>query len=91
MKPHLATITRRSLLLAHVPESIVATVLESARVREFSRGATIFLQGARATAIYIVAEGWVKLYRIASSGAEAVVNVLTRGSSFGEAVAFRHD
>jgi CRP-like cAMP-binding protein len=38
-----------------------------------------------------VAEGWVKLYRIAPSGAEAVVGVFTRGASFGEAVAFRHD
>jgi CRP-like cAMP-binding protein len=38
-----------------------------------------------------VAEGWVKLYRIAPSGAEAVVGVFTKGESFGEAVAFRHD
>jgi hypothetical protein len=47
--------------------------------------------GRTASAIYIVAEGWVKLYRIAPSGAEAVVGVFTKGASFGEAVAFRHD
>lgn len=66
-------------------------VLASARLREFDRGATIFMQGERASAIYIVAEGWVKLYRIAPNGAEAVVGVFTKGRSFGEAVAFRHD
>ena len=91
MKPELIALARRSLILASAPESVACTVLESARLRSFSRGETIFLQGERASAIYIVAEGWVKLYRIAPSGAEAVVGVFTKGSSFGEAVAFRHD
>ena len=91
MKPELAIIARRSLLLASAPDAVAKVVLDSARVRNFSRGETIFLQGERASAIYIVAEGWVKLYRIAPSGAEAVVGVFTKGASFGEAVAFRHD
>lgn len=91
MKPELIALARRSLILASAPEAVARTVLESARLRSFSRGETIFLQGERASAIYIVAEGWVKLYRIAPSGAEAVVGVFTKGSSFGEAVAFRHD
>ena len=91
MKKEHLILARQSLLLAAAPESVEVKVLETARNREFSRGETIFLQGERATAIYIVAEGWVKLYRIAPSGAEAVVGVFTKGSSFGEAVAFRHD
>lgn len=91
MKPEYITLARQSLLLSSAPDHIASTVLEAARSRRFSRGETIFLQGERATAIYIVAEGWVKLYRIAPSGAEAVVGVFTKGSSFGEAVAFRHD
>lgn len=91
MKPEHIALARRSLLLASAPEAVAKSVLDSARVRQFSRGETIFLQGERASAIYIVAEGWVKLYRIAPSGAEAVVGVFTKGSSFGEAVAFRHD
>ncbi len=91
MKPELIALARRSLILASAPDNVACTVLESARLRSFARGETIFLQGERASAIYIVAEGWVKLYRIAPSGAEAVVGVFTKGSSFGEAVAFRHD
>ena len=91
MKPELLALARRSLILASAPENVARTVLDSARLRSFSRGETVFLQGERASAIYIVAEGWVKLYRIAPSGAEAVVGVFTKGSSFGEAVAFRHD
>ena len=90
MKPEQIQIARRSMLLSSVPEHVAETVLAGARVRGFDRGATIFLQGEKATAIYIVAEGWVKLYRIAPNGAEAVVGVFTKGRSFGEAVAFRH-
>jgi len=91
MKPDLIALARRSLLLASAPEAVAKAVLASAHVRDFSRGETIFLQGERASAIYIVAEGWVKLYRVAPSGTEAVVGVFTKGASFGEAVAFRHD
>ncbi len=91
MKPEHALIARRSLILAGASDEVAATVLESSRVRSFDRGATVFLQGEQATAIYIVADGWVKLYRIAPNGAEAVMGVFTKGRSFGEAVAFRHD
>lgn len=80
-----------SLLLQELPEELKSRLLDSSRALEFDRGATIFLQGEQARGIYIVAEGWVKLYRIAPSGAEAVVGVFTKGRSFGEAVAFRND
>lgn len=91
MKSEHAEIARKSLLLSAAPPDVTEAVLATARARDFDRGATIFLQGERATAIYIVASGWVKLYRIAPNGAEAVVGVFTQGRSFGEAVAFRHD
>lgn len=91
MKPEMHAMARRSLLLSSMPASLAESLLAKAHARSFDRGATIFLQGERATAIYIVVEGWVKLYRIAPSGAEAVVGVFTKGRSFGEAVAFRHD
>jgi CRP/FNR family transcriptional regulator, dissimilatory nitrate respiration regulator len=91
MKPEFLMLARRSLLLASMPEEAAQGILGHARARQFDRGETIFLQGERASAVYIVAEGWVKLYRIAPNGAEAVVSVFTKGASFGEAVAFRHD
>ena len=73
MKPELIALARASLLLASAPEPVARAVLAEAHVRHFDRGATIFLQGERARAIYIVAEGWVKLYRIAPNGTEAVI------------------
>lgn len=91
MRKEYKALARQSLLLAATPEPVAQKVIEAAHERLFDRGATIFLQGERAKAIYIVAEGWVKLYRIAPNGAEAVVGVFTKGSSFGEAVAVRSD
>ena len=59
--------------------------------RSIGRGTTIFLQGEPAHSVYIVLEGWVKLFRISQNGAEAVVGVFTKGRSFGEAGAFQND
>ena len=82
-------IAKQSLLLATLPDTVVNGLLADASQRDFARGETIFLQGEQAQVIHLVLEGWVKLYRVAANGNEAVVNVFTRGHSFGEAVAFR--
>jgi len=91
MTPEYEKIARGSLLFSGVPDHVSKALLASARRREFDRGATIFLQGEQARAIYIVASGWVKLYRTTTNGHEAVVGVFTKGNSFGEAVALRSD
>lgn len=82
-------IARQSPLLASLPEQAVDTLMKAARFGEYDRGETLFLDGEAATSIHIVIHGWVKLYRIAPNGGEAVVNVFTKGGSFGEAVALR--
>ncbi|MBJ6373069.1 Crp/Fnr family transcriptional regulator [Sedimentitalea sp. CAU 1593] len=85
-----ADIARGSLLLKSMPEEISDALLKGATTRTAGRGETLFLQGETAHVIHVVLDGWVKLYRISPNGNEAIVNVFTRGSSFGEAVAFRH-
>ena len=82
-------IAQNSLLLSSFPKESQDMVLSMSSWREYDRGETLFLQGETAQAIHIVTEGWVKLYRIAPNGGEAVVNVFAKGQSFGEAVAFR--
>jgi len=84
-------IAKGSILLASIPEDVADMILARSDVRRFDRSATIFLQGDTANSLYIVLEGWVKLFRIAHNGAEAVVGTFTKGRSFGEAVAFRGD
>ncbi len=69
---------RSSLLLKNMPDHVVDMLLKSAVTREYGRGETIFLQGDTAKVVHIALEGWVKLYRIAPNGNEAVVSVFTQ-------------
>ncbi|MBU3030574.1 Crp/Fnr family transcriptional regulator [Paracoccus marinaquae] len=82
-------IASQSRLFSTMPPDVREPLLDAARIDRYSRGETIFNHGDTAHAIHIVAEGWVKLYRIAPNGTEAVVGVMTRGQSFGEPVALR--
>lgn len=82
-------IAQNSLLLRSLPEKYIETLLSMSTSRDYDKGETLFFQGETASAIHIVVEGWVKLYRIAPNGGEAVVHVFTKGESFGEAVAIK--
>jgi CRP-like cAMP-binding protein len=46
----------------------------------------LFAELQPATDIYAVQSGWVKLYRTSSTQIEAIVSLLTRGATMGEAV-----
>lgn len=77
---------QRSSLLAGLPPDVRSAILGSAVTQSYGRGETLFLQGEPALTLRIVLEGWVKLYRTAANGGEAVIGVFTEGQSFGEAV-----
>jgi CRP-like cAMP-binding protein len=77
------------MLLSSLPKQAADSLLSAATYHSYDRGTALFLQGENATAIHVVIHGWVKLFRIAPNGSEAVVNVFTNGGSFGEAVALR--
>lgn len=79
----------QSRLLGTLPPDLKGPLLDAARVVSYDRGDAIFHQGDRATALHVVAEGWVKLYRITPGGTEAVVHILSQGQSFGEPIALR--
>ena len=68
--------------------AMIERLIAPAVVMSVREGETIFQQGEPGTAFFIVLEGWVKLYRIAVSGEEAVINVFAKGDGFAEAVAF---
>lgn len=57
-------------------------------VRDYDKGLLLFQQGDPASAFYFILDGWVKIYRISSKGAETTVAVFTRGESFAEAAMF---
>ena len=82
-------IARNSLFMRSLPEKHVEPLLARSVFRHFDRGETLFIQDEETAGIHLVLEGWIKLYRVAPNGAEAVVSVFARGESFGEAIALR--
>lgn len=81
---------RGAVLFSSLPDELTNSILKQSAARSYPRGETIFIQGDVAHNIYVVLDGWVKLFRITPTGAEAVVGVFTKGRSFGEGVAFEN-
>jgi CRP-like cAMP-binding protein len=54
----------------------------------YTPGQHIFSQGDVADGFFVILDGWVKIFRIAPSGEEAVMGVFTRGESIADVVAF---
>ena len=91
MTPKIIAAAKASVMLRYLPDAVLERLLEGATPRQFDAGETIFLHGEPASSVYLIIEGWVKLYRISPSGAEAVVSILKRNRSFGEAAALRDE
>ncbi|HEX9895571.1 MAG TPA: Crp/Fnr family transcriptional regulator [Gemmatimonadales bacterium] len=54
------------------------------RERRFPKGSVIMMQGERGDALYLLAEGQVKVVLIGEDGREVILSVLGPGSFFGE-------
>jgi CRP-like cAMP-binding protein len=67
---------------------VLSVLLEEATVLNLRPGRALFRQGEPAESFFVILDGWVKLYRITPAGDEAVLNVLTKGETFAEAVTF---
>lgn len=89
LTPAQRQIACQSRLFSGLPAELCDMLLDAAHLRQLQRGQAVFHHGDRAQSIHIVMAGWVKLYRIAPNGTEAVVGVMTRGQSFGEPIALR--
>jgi CRP-like cAMP-binding protein len=62
----------------------VDELLPSVRQLVFARGDALWNEGDRAEALYVIAEGQVKSYRVSSEGGELILQVVTSGSLLGE-------
>jgi CRP-like cAMP-binding protein len=81
-------IVRSTPLFGGLPQEVALSLVGNHAVRRLDKGALLFQQGEPADSFYVVLDGWVKLYRIAPDGGEAVVGVFRRGETFAEAAMF---
>ncbi|PRB80630.1 hypothetical protein CQ007_13020 [Pseudomonas sp. MYb185] len=78
----------RHPLFSHFNQAAQEELLADAQVREYAPQALIQRQGDPAERFYLVQTGKVKLYRISADGKEKVVEIITPGNTFAEAVMF---
>ena len=81
-------LTLQHPLFSHFNEQAQEELLADVQVREYPAQSLILRQGDPAERFYLVQSGKVKLFRISADGKEKVVEIITAGNTFAEAVMF---
>lgn len=87
--PKSETYLKQLHLFSGLESAALRLLAEAAQEKNMERGAVLFLHGDAADALYIVASGWVKLFRQTLDGQESIAGLSAAGDSFGEAAVFR--
>ena len=81
--------TIAALPLFHgIPEETIHPFSQAATTSTHDKGNIIFMQHDRAEWLYVLLQGWVKLFRESLDGSEAVLDILSTGAIFGEHALF---
>lgn len=75
-------------LFKGLSEKVKADILRTASLGTYKKGKLLFLEGDMSDKLYIILEGWVKLYKGNSSGEETIVQMLTSGDMIAESAVF---
>ena len=84
MKEQLKT----GLLFANLDDEQLSRVAQHAARVRLAEGESLFEQGDPADRFYLVIRGQIKLFRLSPAGNEKVIEIVTPGSTFAEALMF---
>lgn len=87
-KGHDFQLLKHMSLFRGLDEETFEKLLGDASVQHVKRNEVIFVEGEPATRLFLVLEGWVKLWRQSEDGQESVIGVFAEGESFAEAAIF---
>lgn len=79
---------KKGLLFSHLGAEQLERVARKARRVTLVDGESLFEQGDSAERFYLLLGGQIKLYRLSPAGNEKVIEVVTPGSTFAEALMF---
>lgn len=71
-------------LFSELPNTDIEWFLKRARFVEYFKNNFLFQRGDPADFLYVIMEGWIKLYHDNKEGDQVVQAILTRGDTFGE-------
>lgn len=87
-KDHTDQFLRGLTFFSGLPEGDMGAFRDASAIKDYPKGKHLFHQGDKAGRLFIILQGWVKLYRGTTEGEEAIVALFTRGDVFGEASIF---
>lgn len=79
---------RRHYLFADMSDHQLHEIAQTSRVVEYQNGDVMFSQGESAAHFFLVINGQIKLNRLTMDGNEKVIEIITPGQTFAEAVMF---
>jgi CRP-like cAMP-binding protein len=79
---------RATPLLSRLSEAQLQRVAAHARVRRLGEDEWLFRQGSPARHLYLVEQGQIRLFRISPEGDEKVIEIVSPGQTFAEALTF---
>lgn len=85
---HDLTLLQRAPLYAALPALSRQAVFQHSQQLVLKRGDALFRQGDPAESVFMVLEGWLKVYRLTPDGGETVLHVFRSGETLAEPAAF---
>ena len=89
-----SALTKHALLIdslqifSNLPTNTFQTLMSHAQVREFQKGKLLFLEGEQANRLYIILNGWIKIFKGTAAGDEAILLMRSSGDSIMETAAY---
>ncbi|XCN71631.1 MAG: Crp/Fnr family transcriptional regulator [Candidatus Electrothrix aestuarii] len=77
-----------SVLFKGLAPPLLQQIADSASIKKFQRGETIFFEGTEATGFYMVGQGRVKIFKMSLDGKEQILHIFGPGEPFGEVPVF---
>jgi CRP-like cAMP-binding protein len=84
----IAQAIKRAALFRGIDQPLLDQLSAQCHRKSCPKGRDLFLMGDKAEAFFLILNGWVKLYRPAKSGEEAIINIFGPGEVFAEAAVF---
>lgn len=85
---HDLQLLRKMPLFKGLDDEAFGRLLCDAKVQKIARNEVIFVEGEPAVRLFLVLDGWIKLWRQSEDGHESVIGVFAEGESFAEAAIF---
>lgn len=77
-------------IFGDVPKDLLSTIHSNAQVRVYNPHSVIISEGLKCKGLYYVLNGAVKAYTTSENGREVILNLYTKGDSFGLKSLFQH-